>query len=855
MRKEGVSMSQRFHHVFVNGLKCSTALIACFLLTDKSAFAQSTGTLTVETVLVTGSQLPALGGYVSQQDAPKTRENVDQKYISSQPVGANALSDLNLIPGVNFTNDDPFGMSGSGGHFSIRGIKGANVGEMVDGVPLNDSGNYAIYPGELVDPETVASINVITGSSDVDAALSSSLGGTVNINTVMPTDDTNAFTNTSYGSFSYWRVAGLINTGTFGPWDTKAWIEGSQQMNDKYTGVGRDKKWQVNFKIYQDLHHDDDFIAVSGFYDRQLADFYYGDDFASFATTGTNRNPVYTGPGYNFHGLLSVPWNSDYHAGYVLPSTAAANAMFQGVEENPTWTGNLRGNSRFTIFNNLHLTADPSFQWVLANGEGSTNIAGTDSRLAGTGLTVNKSNYTACTNTAGAITGIDLDGATNAAGTPICTDQVRLLSPSNTQTHRYGINASLIWDITDTDLLQISYAWDHAKVRQTGEYEQLMADGYPHSVFGGLAGYGTPILGADGTVFQKRDRLTVPVLNQASAEYIGKFFDDALRVDIGFRDPFLTRQLNQHCYTQPPANVYCTPSASIAAAQSGGGYQVLPFAINTSYNKLLPNVGATWHLDDASQLFVDYTSALNAPVNDDLYSIAVIGSGTSVSAVGKDNVAPETSKTYEGGYRYQTATINATVDAYYLEDDNHIVQSFNQQTNDSIDQNVGAIHYYGFEGIMGWIPLENLTLIQSFAYEHSEIMSNIPYSATLVIPTRGKVAPDTPVWTAAQRITYTWRNLDLGLQWKFVDDRYVTLVNDLSVPSYATIDANLRVHLDDITTPGTYLQFNVINLTNAKYLGSLNITNTNNSSLQYYSQPYAYQGAPQTFQMTLHLAI
>src|SRR6202012_1991612 len=147
--------------------------------------------------------------------------------------------------------------------------------------------------------------------------------------------------------------------------------------------------------------------------------------------------------------------------------------------------------------------------------------------------------------------------------------------------------------------------------------------------------------------FQKRDRYTVPVLNQASAEYIGKFFDYALRVDIGFRAPFLTRQLNQYCYTQPPANVYCTSSASIAAAQSGGGYQVLPFSINTSYNKLLPNVGATWHLDDVNQLFIDYTSALNAPVNDDLYSIATLGSGSSANVGGKDTVSPETSQTSE----------------------------------------------------------------------------------------------------------------------------------------------------------------------------------------------------------------
>ena len=294
-------------------------------------------------------------------------------------MGANALSDLNLIPGVNFTNDDPFGMSGSGGHFSIRGIKGANVGEMIDGVPLNDLGDYAIYPGELVDPETISTINVITGSSDVDAALSSSLGGTVNINTLTPTDDTNAFTNTSYGSWNYWRVAGLLNTGTFGPWDTKAWIEGSQQINDKYTGVGHDKKWQVDSKLYQDLHHYDDFIAVAGFYDRQLADF-IGDDFAS-SHLGYQQDPV---------TLVRVIIIMGFCRCRGIPTITPAMCCRAGDSQcdvpggrgNPTWTGNLRGASRFTIFDNLHLTVDPSFQWVLANGEGSTNIAGTDPRLA-----------------------------------------------------------------------------------------------------------------------------------------------------------------------------------------------------------------------------------------------------------------------------------------------------------------------------------------------------------------------------------------------------------------------------------------------------------------------------------------
>ena len=841
---------------FLAGCTAPTAL----LLLIQPAVAQSTATLTVEEVVVTASRSPTFDGVVTQQDAPKTRENITQAYIAAQPTGANALSDLNLIPGVNYTNDDPYGMSGSGGHLSIRGIKGATIAEMVDGVPLNDAGNYAIYGGELIDPETISSVNVITGSTDVDSPSSSSLAGSVNINSLTPTDTFGGFVNTSAGSFSYWRVAGLINTGEFGPWGTKAWIEASQQTNQKYTGVGHDKKWQVNAKLYQDLHHDDDFIAIAGFYDRQLADFFWGDDFASYTTSGTNAHPVYTGPGYNYGGLLAVPnaglnttmpWNDDYNNVYVPPSSTSSNSNFQGVEENPTWTGNLRGESRFTLMDNLHLTVDPSYQWVLANGEGSSTIKGTDARLVGIGITTNKSNLPACTGAGGVITGLDLDGAMTGSA-PNCGDTVRLLSPSNTQTNRITLNSSLIWDIVPGQLIQVSYAYDHARVRQTGEYSLLQANGYPASAFGGLAGYGTPILNDDGTIFQKRDRFTIADLNQASIEYIGKFLDDALRLDIGLRDPYFSRDLTQNCYTSPPTTVYCTANPAVATA---AGDPVLPFHIQTSYNKLLPNVGATYHLDDASSVFADFTSALNAPVNDDLYAVAVIGSGTTPNSVGKDNVKPETSKTYEGGYRYQTATVNATLDAYYLQDDNHIVSSFNQATNDTIDTNVGSVNYYGVEAIVGWTPIENLTLVQSYAYNHGEYGSNIPYSATTAIPTKDKLAADTPLWTVAQRASYVWDGFTFDAQAKYVSARYVTLVDDLKVPSYLTVDADIRYNLDnlsDMVPQGTYLQFNVINLFNLKYLGSLNVSNTNNSALPYYSQPYAYQGAPQTFQVSLH---
>ena len=123
----------------------------------------------------------------------------------------------------------------------------------------------------------------------------------------------------------------------------------------------------------------------------------------------------------------------------------------------------------------------------------------------------------------------------------------------------------------------------------------------------------------------------------------------------------------------------------------------------------------------------------------------------------------------------------------------------------------------------------------------------------MTIDTKGKVAADTPAWTVAGRATYAVGDLTFGVQGKWIDKRYVTLVNDLAVPSYVTFDADLRWKMNFIT-PGTYLQLNVINIFDTKYLGSLNVTDTNNAALPDYSYAYAYQGAPRVVQLTLRTA-
>src|SRR3546814_13371961 len=73
------------------------------------------------------------------------------------------------------------------------------VSQTLDGLPLNDSGNYALYTNQQVDSEVIEQVNVNLGSTDVDSPTASATGGTINIRTREPSD-----------------TAGLMPTMTFG---------------------------------------------------------------------------------------------------------------------------------------------------------------------------------------------------------------------------------------------------------------------------------------------------------------------------------------------------------------------------------------------------------------------------------------------------------------------------------------------------------------------------------------------------------------------------------------------------------------------------------------------------------------
>lgn len=818
--------------IFRNSLRLTTALIGS-LAAVSAASAQSTGTQTAELgeVVVTGQRPQrSIDGLISAENVGKSRSTVTQEFISTQAAGQTINEILNLVPGMNFTSNDAYGSSG--GNIRLHGFDGPRIAQTFDGMPLNDSGNYAIYPNQQLDGELIGQATVNTGTTDADSPTASATGGTINIASINPTDDFGGWVKGSLGDFDYKRFMGFLNTGSVGPWGTRAWFAYTDQDYGKHRGEGRLRKIQYNAKIYQPLGDNGDFVSLALHWNRNR-----NNNIATLTlyprADGSLGSSADTSP---------FGWHTDFLPTYTAPTVVdgaadndANSTNYWGLQINPSNTGNIRGQSRFTLMNGLRLTIDPSFQYVLANGGGQQAVLSeTDALLRGS-------------KTSG---GVFLNGDKDTL------DRVRVMSPSITNTQRYGLITSLLWDINPDHALRLAYTLDWARHRQTGAFgkidfsnpsEPRFAD-----PFGGLKEEDNRIVNLDGYYLRGRDRLSYAKLNQVALEYRGKMLDDHLRLNLGVRAPFFTRDMNQYCYSQKgTSSVRCTTETAIL--QSSGYYQfgtskvdyIAPYSRKKEFDDILPNVNVTWRFDPANSVYVSYAESLTLPRTDNLYTVVRNASGELVSPI----IDPERSKTWDMGYRYQSDLLIGAVNLWFTKFENRILSAYDPETDISTDRNIGDVDLKGVDAQIGFSPIEPLSFYFSASYNDNEIKSDYRASPTAVIPVGGKSLVDVPEWTLGFNAEYKSGPLSAGVTAKYVDARWLTDVNDVKVPDYTVVGANARFDLGYFGIEGSQVQINVSNLFDERYYGA--ITSTGTTSASYLG---ARQGAPRTIQASLRYA-
>ncbi|WP_395672494.1 TonB-dependent receptor [Phenylobacterium sp.] len=844
---------------------CATTALVTGLLMAEQALAQSTGTAVLEELIVTGTAAPrSVGGAIVAETEPKSRASITEELITRQTPGQTILDAINLLPAVTFSNNDPYGSAG--GDITMRGFDSQRVALLADGVPLNDSGNYEIYPNQQLDSDLIERATVNLGTTDVDSPTAAAAGGTINYITRKASDVFGVRAEVGAGSDNFQRYYATIETGAIGPFGTKAWVSGLFTRNDLFKPhnspidpKGKIQKKQFNARIDQDFGSAG-WASLILNYNENRNQFINRINLATFRRQGlTTTGAADT----TLVGATTCTRPTPAAGTAQVDNTTNCPSGFYGFTINPSNTGNIRGLSSWNLADNLTLTVDPSFQYTIANGGGIGTFSENLGQLRG--------NSTAA--------GVDLNGDGDLL------DTVHLYRPNTTNTRRYGLTSSLIWKFADNQSVRAAYTFDRARHRQTGQLTYLTQDGFPTDVFGGKDGYGEAIDLPDGSILRRRDRYSIALLNQVSVEYRGRFLEDRLLVNLGLRAPFFKRELNNFCYQRSTFDAYCTTERAfvVTGTDDGSGrpYVVFPSAGNglvggagtgtqaltaaqraaflafyglpatstvtasqfygqprsfqRKYDDVLPNVGVSYDLTDDLTVFASYAETLSAPRTDDLYDRDDVDPG------------PERSKSYDLGVRYQTGMVLAAASIWRTDFSNRIERVLDEAAGIAFSQNVGDVKLQGFDAQIGITPTEELSFYASYSFIDSELQNDIPgTSATApVLRTKGNELYEVPKHQGAARVQYDPTEfLSLGAQAKWVGDRWTNLTNDEKTRGFGLLDLDARFKLDSFGLERTYVQLNVRNATDKRFLNEI----TENLSGTALAQP----GYRRTFIVTLH---
>jgi iron complex outermembrane receptor protein len=805
------------------------------------AFAQSTGSSDFDgdAIVVTGNRANDIAG-VRVPDSPKAKVEISQELIGAQRAGQSVNEIINLVPGVSFTNNDPWGSSG--GSFTIRGFDSSRISQTFDGIPLNDSGNYAIYTNQQVDGEIIDRVNVNLGSTDVDSPTAAAVGGTVNINTKVPDDKFGLMTSFSYGDIaadgsggedrSFQRYFAKVETGEFTSAGTKAYLTGSFARNGStFTNYGKVQKKQLNAKIYQPIGSDGDFISLAAHYNENRNNF-GGSPLTASAFTGDKSTRFYDiNGGYPCTVASATPGVAD--------ATNSCGTSFER-RYNPSNTGNVRLASLFTLTDKLTLSIDAAYQYTKANGGGTTSAYERQYTSGG---------FTGTGNYGGSFYfGRDLNGDGDIL------DRVTLLQPSQTKTNRYVAIANLSYEINDTNRIRLSYSFDRAHHRQTGAAGFLKANGEPFDVFP----VNDPLTDGFGNVLQKRDRDSYATLHQVAGEYRGDFLNDKLTVLLGVRAPFFSRDLTQNCFTTSTggtsgAFVNCVPASQAAAYAAAN-----PYVFNTTtgipsgaagpqsrklkYDKVLPNVGATFKVTPEVSLAASYSKNLSVPSTDTLYNSFFFPANDASSYR-----SPETSDSFDLSLRYSTPMVQASLTGWYSMYNNRLVTAYDIDGN-ATDTNLGKVKKYGVDASVSVRPTEPLSLYAFASYINSDIQDDVATtagvctaakrtagvcyavgtgtSATYFFNTKGNRERGAAKWLIGGRAQLDVGDVTVGAQAKYTGSRFLNdlnftdLVYGAKFKSYTVVDLDLRYSLESLGLDKSQIQLNVTNLFDKFYVGS-----------------------------------
>ncbi|KHT27034.1 TonB-dependent receptor family protein [Pectobacterium carotovorum] len=404
----------------------------------------------VGTINVQGQPLGA--GLMVQEDSAKSRSTVTKDALDKMPATGNAIDKLKYTAGLNVSSNDASGLSGVS--YTMRGMSADQVGLSSDGIPVNDSGDYAVYPNGMGDPENLEQIFVTQGSSEMDGPHIGASGGNIGLVSHRPAKEFGGFVKQTFGSNNLSKTFARLETGQHNGFSS--WLSYSYTDSDKWRGAGYSRADKVEWNgLYEHENGHSSSLIVK--YNQQDTINYSTLSKQQFEQNGRKMDYATT-PVYNSRGQIS---------------------QYYKLNRNNFETLNVTFTQKLQLRDNLALTLQPYYFSTNGGsfGSGSASVLSATSDRAG--------NY-------------DLSNLTSNT----------YYRPSWTETWRPGITTKLKWDISDEHSLDIGYWFERARQRQTQPFIPIKSDGTPVNI-SGKPGDANQVTDANGNVVQGRNQFTV----------------------------------------------------------------------------------------------------------------------------------------------------------------------------------------------------------------------------------------------------------------------------------------------------------------------------------------------------------
>ena len=244
----------------------------------------------------------------------------------------------------------------------------------------------------------------------------------------------------------------------------------------------------------------------------------------------------------------------------------------------------------------------------------------------------------------------------------------------------------------------------------------------------------------------------------------------------------------------------------------------------------LPQVGIVYALDGGNELFVSFTENLSA------FNSAATSGPFATTQAGFNAISstlkPETSQTYEAGYRFSRGAVRGSVAAHYADFANRllaITTGAGIVGNPVILRNVGGARNYGVEFAANWRIPPPLTLFASYAFNDSDYRNDV-ITATSIIPTRGKTVVDSPKHLLKGEMVYDNERFFARAEVNYMSKRYFNHRNDRSVPGRALVDAAIGYRFGNLgPAKGVTVEASATNLFDRHYVATIGSNGYGNS--------------------------